>query len=445
MAIDTIGTNALATGAVNTSKIASSAVDDSTIEIASNQLQLKDGGITNAKVATNAAIVQTKVSGLDTLTANLENEVGLLNVNRLIDNGAALDDFVKGFSDAFTDETGVNTGANSNATYSAASDTYSPSENQAFAWDSITESGDASTWAGDTGNWTWGGGDGNNFGASGNYGVNVRTGVYWNNNESATGDIVRFQLADTTNSGVLFVYEATAQSHIGTTGNRYYLGVGSSSSSHWADGNPTGINAIGLGFQNGGALRAYNPGTDGTAISGGYSTSDVFVINRNSGSGAITVSKNGSEIADITSYLTKSIGADWRIAVGHSAEGASLNFDNIELGGTAGDGTFLASTFQTAAQTATSQPDTIRLVLLGQENDSQTLNTDTVFSLSRDGGTTFSAITMTQSGNYNSSGVKIYTGTVDVSGQPSGTSVVLKQTTSANKRFTLHGYSLLYK
>ena len=410
---------------------------------------IADGAINNAKVNASAGIVTTKISGLDTQIDNglgrLENEIGLLNVNRLIDNGAALDDFVKGFSDAFVDETGVNTGANSNATYSAANDTYSPTENTAFAWDSITESSDSSTWAGDTSRWTWGGGDGNNFGASGNYGGNVRTGVYWNNTESDTGDIVRFQLADTTNSGVLFVYEASAQSHIGTTGNRYYLGLGSSSSSHWANGNPTGVNAIGLGFQNSGSLRAYNPGTDGNAISGGYSTSDVFVINRHASTGAITVSKNGSELTDITSYLTKSIGADWRIAVGHAGEGASLNFDNIEIGGTAGDGTFLASTFQTAAQTATSQPDTIRLVLLGKEEQTQTLNTDTVFSLSRDGGTTFSDITMTQSGNYNSSGVKIYTGTVDVSGQPTGTSVVLKQTTSALKRFTLHGYSLLYK
>lgn len=444
MAIDTIGTNALATGAVNTSKIASSAVDDSTIEIASNQLQLKDGGITNAKVAANAAIVQTKVSGLDTLTANLENEVGLLNVNRLIDNGAAIDDFVKGFSDAFVDQTGVDTG-NSTAEYDAATDTHGPPQNLSFAWDSITESGDASTWAGDTGNWTWGGGDGNNFGSSGSFGTNVRTGVYWNNNESATGDIVRFQLADTTNSGVLFIYEASYQSHIGTTGNRYYLGLGSSSSTHWANGNPSSVPAVGLGFQNSGALRAYNPGTDGTAISGGYSASDIFVINRNSSTGAITVTKNGSELTDITSYLNKTISNDWRIAVGHAAEGASLNFDNIEIGGLGGDGTYQASTFLTAAQTATSQPDTVRLVLIGQENDTQTINTDTVWSISRDGGTTFSDITMTQSGNYNSSGVKIYTGTVDVSGQPSGTSVVLKQTTSALKRFTLHGYSLLYK
>tara|TARA_R110001592_G_scaffold60496_7_gene183963 strand:+ start:15 stop:1307 length:1293 start_codon:yes stop_codon:yes gene_type:complete len=430
MATDTIGTNALASNAVTSAKIT-------------------DGAINNAKVASNAGIVTTKISGLDTTIDNglgrLENEIGLLNVNRLIDNGAALDDFVKGFSDAFTNEAGVNTSANSNATYSASNDTYSSAENVVFAWNSITESSDASTWAGDTSRWTWGSGDGNNFGSSGNFGGNVRTGVYWNNTESGTGDIVRIQLADTTNSGVLFVYEATAQSHIGTTGNTYFLGIGSSSSSHWPNGSPTGVNAIGLSFHNSGGLRAYNPGTDGTAISGGYSASDVFVINRNASSGAITVSKNGSAVSAINSYLTKSIGADWRIAVGHAAEGASLNFDNIEIGGSAGDGTFLASTFQTAAQTATLAPSTVRLVLLGKEEQSQTINTDTVWSISRNGGTTFSAITMTQSGNYNSSGVKIYTGTLDVSGQPSGTSVVLKQTTTVNKRFTMHGYSLLYK
>ena len=73
------------------------------------------------------------------------------------------------------------------------------------------------------------------------------------------------------------------------------------------------------------------------------------------------------------------------------------------------------------------------------------MNTDTVFSISRDNATTFSNITMTESGTYNSSGVKIYTGTVDVSGQPSGTSIVLKVTSAATKGFTLHGYSLLYK
>jgi hypothetical protein len=109
------------------------------------------------------------------------------------------------------------------------------------------------------------------------------------------------------------------------------------------------------------------------------------------------------------------------------------------------DGARLASTLVTNAQTAESTPSTIRLIVIGQENDSQTMNTDTVFSISRDGGTTFSNITMTDTADYNSSGVKIYTGTVDVSSQPSGTSIVIKKTTTAAKQFTLHGYSLVYK
>ena len=118
MAIDTIGANALANNAVTSSKITDGAV--ATADIA-------DGAINNAKVNTNAAIVTSKISGLtqaiDGGLGRLENEVGLLNVNRLVDNSAVIDDFVKGFSDAFTDETGVNTGANSNLQYATASDT----------------------------------------------------------------------------------------------------------------------------------------------------------------------------------------------------------------------------------------------------------------------------------------------------------------------------------
>ena len=83
--------------------------------------------------------------------------------------------------------------------------------------------------------------------------------------------------------------------------------------------------------------------------------------------------------------------------------------------------------------------------MLGKEEQTQTLNTDTVFQISRNNASNFSAITMTESGTYNSAGVKIYTGTLDVSSQPSGSQIVLKMTTTATKGFTLHGYSILYK
>ena len=115
-----------------------------------------DTQIVDADVASNAGIQTTKISGLtaaiDGGLGRLENEVGLLNVNRLVDNSAVIDDFVKGFSDAFTDETGVNTGSNSNLPYNNATDTYASATNL-----QATEIGaDGTLWQGNKANWTFG-------------------------------------------------------------------------------------------------------------------------------------------------------------------------------------------------------------------------------------------------------------------------------------------------
>ena len=460
MAIDTIGTNALATGAVNTSKIASSAVDDSTIEIASNQLQLKDDGITNAKVNASAGIVTTKISGLDAQIDNglgrLENEIGLLNVNRLIDNGAALDDFVKGFSDAFADETGVNTGANSNSIYSAANDTYGGS-----AITSVDTQIGANTalWQGNKTNWTFGfsNNDGNNYGMESNessFGGNGRTTVRTVSAYDSTGDFLEVRLNNTSSiGGMIGVVDQNYASHIpgDTTANYYAAGI-FSGSSHWFNGSPitAGVKAAALWFS-AGNIYAFNiTGTSSSAVSisaGASGTAITLGIDPTTRN--LYAKLNGTLNTTLNNHWAsgtnnKSIDDDYYIISNATGEGGNIDFDYVQLSQSFGDASS-SSTFQTAAQTATAQPDTVRLVLLGKEEQSQTINTDTVWSISRDGGTTFSAITMTQSGNYNSSGVKIYTGTVDVSGQPAGTSIVLKQTTTATKGFTLHGYSLLYK
>ena len=454
MAIDTIGTNALATGAVNTSKIAAGAVDDSTIEIASNQLQLKDGGITNAKVNASAGIVTTKISGLDAQIDNglgrLENEIGLLNVNRLIDNGAALDDFVKGFSDAFTDETGVNTGVNTNTTYSTDNDTYGASvivNTLGFAHKLNSSSNWTAYDATRLAYYSFGqyGGNGMSM-ATTSYGGNIRSSIYTPSvASSVTGtDLVRWTMNDTENNGGVGIYLASAQSHVRLTANASLAGGWSNSSSHWASGDPEVGGLKGMFVQFGGSGNYYVYNVKGAnSSSGQYSTSDVMSWHRAS-DGTITLRKNGVDTgANVNA--NGSFTGDWRVVVNHAGEGSTIDFTSLEIKENVPTGSTDAGVFQTAAQTAVSQPDTVRLVLLGKEEQTQTLNTDTVFSISRDGGTTFSAITMTQSGNYNSSGVKIYTGTVDVSGQPTGTSVVLKVTTTATKGFTLHGYSLLYK
>ena len=425
------------------------------------QADIADGAINNAKVNASAGIVTTKISGLDAQIDNglgrLENEIGLLNVNRLIDNGAALDDFVKGFSDAFTDETGVNTGANSNSIYSAANDTYGGSVLSSVD----TQIGaNTSLWQGNKTNWTFGfsNSDGNNFGMESNessFGGNGRTTIRTVSAYNMTGDFLQFRVNNNSSiSGLIGVVDQNYASHIpgDTTSNYYAGGIFSSSSSHWFNGSPitAGVKAAALWMTSSG-VNAYNiTGTASSAVSISYGASGTTItLGIDPSTRNLYAKLNGTLNTTLNNHWAsgtnnKSIDDNYYIISNATGEGYNVDFDFVQLSQSFGNAN-AASTFQTAAQTATSQPATVRLVLLGKEEQSQTINTDTIWSISRDGGTTFSAITMTQSGNYNSSGVKIYTGTVDVSGQPAGTSIVLKQTTTATKGFTLHGYSLLYK
>lgn len=421
---------------------------------------IADGAINNAKVASNAGIVTTKISGLDAQIDNglgrLENEIGLINVNRLVDNSAVIDDFVKGFSDAFVDETGVNTGANVNATYRATPNVYAMSQVTA----TNTQIGaDSSLWQSNTSNWTFGfsNSDGNAYGlesSEGSLGGNARTTIRTVAAYDMTGDFLSFRANNTSsiNGGIALVDQNYA-SHIpgDTTANHWGAGIYSNSSSHWVNGDPTnaGVKSSMLWFS-GSNVYAYNieGASSGAVAYTAGSSGTVFTLGLDASSRRMYVKLNGTLNTTLNNHWVsgtnnKTIDDNYYIIVNSSAEGSNMDFDYLDLSQSFGATT--ASTFQTAARTATSAPSTVRLVLLGKEDQTQTLNTDTVFSVSRDNASTFSNITMTESGTYNSSGVKIYTGTVDVSGQPSGTSLVLKQTTTANKGFTLHGYSLLYK
>jgi hypothetical protein len=388
-----------------------------------------------------SVIKLANVSGGASVTtdiSSLENEVGLLNFNRTVDNSAAIDNFVRGFSDAFTDETGVDT-SNSTITYEGTGNTYAAPANQ-----SLSEAANTSTgWSGAIGSWT--------FGAYSGVGVtstvsggNQRSTIYTTNSSSLTGDIVSFSPQSTSSvSGAIAIYEASSQSYIqSSNGNNYGGGLFSSSSSHWVGGNPSGVNAVGV-WLSGGNIYTANPAGDATSTNGiTASLGSTYTLNRAS-DGTITMKVDGVTNSAYSGNWTKQVAGDWRVFIHSTGEGSHPKLDSFQL--LQGDGTFGAGTLLTTAQTASATPDTIRIVVIGKETDTQTINTDTVFSVSRDGGTTFTNVTVSEAGDYNSSGVKIYVGSADVSSQPSGTSVRLKVTTASNKRFTIHGYSLLYK
>ena len=101
-----------------------------------------------------------------------------------------------------------------------------------------------------------------------------------------------------------------------------------------------------------------------------------------------------------------------------------------------------STTIVSNAFTAGSAPSTSRIVVFQENVDSITLNTDIIASVSRDGGSNFTNITLADEGYIaGSSGQRILTGVVSVAGQPSGTSMRWKLAL-ANNVSKIHGVSL---
>tara|TARA_B100000287_G_scaffold410653_1_gene439325 strand:+ start:42 stop:1730 length:1689 start_codon:yes stop_codon:yes gene_type:complete len=101
-----------------------------------------------------------------------------------------------------------------------------------------------------------------------------------------------------------------------------------------------------------------------------------------------------------------------------------------------------STTIVSNAFTASSAPSTSRIVVFQENVDSITLNTDLIASISRDGGTTFTTVTLADEGYVTgASGQRILSGVATVSGQPSGTSMRWKLAL-ANNASKIHGVSL---
>jgi len=101
-----------------------------------------------------------------------------------------------------------------------------------------------------------------------------------------------------------------------------------------------------------------------------------------------------------------------------------------------------STTIVSTAFTSTSVATSSRIVVFEENVDTPTLNTDIIASVSRDGGTTFTNATLSDSGYVTgSSGQRILTGQADISGQPSGQSMRWKLAL-ANNKVKIHGVSL---
>ena len=104
--------------------------------------------------------------------------------------------------------------------------------------------------------------------------------------------------------------------------------------------------------------------------------------------------------------------------------------------------TATSTTVISNAFTASSAPTTSRIVVFQENVDTPTLNTDVIASVSRDGGSNFTTVSLVDEGYVTgSSGQRILSGVATISGQPSGTSMRWKLAL-ANNQVKIHGVSL---
>jgi len=90
--------------------------------------------------------------------------------------------------------------------------------------------------------------------------------------------------------------------------------------------------------------------------------------------------------------------------------------------------------------TASTAPSTGRISVQAEFVDSATVNTDLTAEISRDGGTTWTAVTLA-AGAVNG-GFTLYEGSADISGQPSGTSMKYRVKTLNTKEIRVSGVVL---
>jgi len=206
--------------------------------------------------------------------------------------------------------------------------------------------------------------------------------------------------------------------HGGGAGGGGYYGGG-------ASGNGTGVVGAGGG---GSSFIGHPQITSGSTEEGPGSGSDNF---ESGGSGSPLYPTAAASVTEV-------------------GDGGSGNFQEGDAGfvlitGTApqvaqpGGG---STTIVSNAFAAGSVPTTSRIVVFEENVETPTLNTDVIASISRDGGTTFTAATLSDSGYVTgSSGQRILTGQATISGQPSGQSMRWKLAL-ANKTVKVHGVAL---
>ena len=403
--------------------------------------------------------------------STLQDNIALLGFKMAVNDSLTQYGMVDGIVDEFHDESGVDTSGSTNLTYDATSDYYTgyTSGTTEHSW-SYTGSDQAWTTPANTvsGVVKAYGGNGTNGGHSGYGGeggfvhatiplssstayviVVGEQGDYWSqpSGEYGGGGGASWQ-ASGSGGGLTGIFtgsaaidfdnsssngaasQARALIIAGGGGGFGHYHYGCHGSDQWAGGDVTSSGGSGTGTNNSAGTQTYMAGGDSSAGGGGG-------YNGGNGSGSSAGGNSGTNFvhSSATSTTTNS-------GLAHVSDADELgqgNHGQMKITTTqqaALDITMLSNGF-----TAQSAPSTVRAVVFEEDVDAVTINTDLKIYASRDGGSNWSQITLADEGDYDT-GKQIWSGEVDVSGQPSGTSVKYKITTHNTKQLRLHGVSL---
>lgn len=322
------------------------------------------------------------------------DQIAHLWFTTMTNGNLAKTNIIDGFVDVFEDTTGINTGSSSGYIHDDAEETIETDTTSTIYDTSISGSSGTDGWA--------------------NYSVRVSIPTA---SITANATTIQIKLAAHGTEGVTFdnvsIVERNGSTDDGTTTPTEFLFSASSGVTIAAGATATSDNLTYSIDSTKDYLVCFDVGSS--------SSSDRQ--HKNSFTGATTY-----WAASSNSYNTQNFSS-----TGNAADENSWIDELISVGSA-------SSTVISQSVTADAAPDTVDIVLEHEPVDSVTLNTDTKISVSRDGGTTYTQATLAR--EIDGTTDILIANDLDISAQPSGTTMLYKYETANSKAQKLHAVSI---
>lgn len=343
----------------------------------------------------------TKLPGDNVARANI-----VLNAfNIQIQHGLSVLNMVDGFTDQFEDATGIDGAASTNENHSAGRGTYAPT--------TINISSVSAHWAGATADFTFGTGtiDKDNTNATGLHSKGATDITF-------PGDfVVQWTWTNRDHTSDVGLYPISEDATFNSAAPDGYRGNMQAMTNSWRFETDGPSSTVIYHVATSKATPTVNNG-DVCRMEREFDTIKFFV--------------GGSLVHTFAEKST----AELRLVVGSNAPGDSLTSFTYP-GGAVNNMTLVSN-----AVTAAAQPGEAFIVVHQEDIDAVTLNTDITAEVSRDGGTTWTAITLAEEAASFSTAGRILSGTADISAQPAGTSMKYRIKTLNAKDQYIRGVSL---